>query len=717
MTESDMLSGGSLELRGCEPLPPEGGTLRETPAVAARALALLRTMTGDAGAQFRPGQLEAIQAIVEQRGRALVVQRTGWGKSAVYFIATKLLRDRGSGPTLLVSPLLALMRNQLEMAHRVGLHAGSINSQNTEEWPEVEEQVRQGSIDLLLVSPERLNHLDFRENLLPIVVRTTGLVVVDEAHCISDWGHDFRPDYRRIARVLDLLPSTVPVLCTTATANQRVIDDVLQQLGGDLLVFRGPLDRESLRLSVVALPDPAKRLAWLANAIPGMPGSGIVYCLTVRDTEMVAGWLRRCGIEARAYSGETESSQRVGVEEALAANRLKVVVATSALGMGYDKPDLGFVIHYQSPGSPIAYYQQVGRAGRNLAEAEGVLLVGSEDADIQDYFIRTAFPPQAQAESVVALLERTEGPMTLRGILAHVNVRQTRLEAMLKVLEVEGAVERPSPGRWQRTPRVWSYDVDRVERVTAARRQEQMAMRRYVETSSCLMAFLRRELDDPESAPCGRCGSCTGREPDTSLAVEEIALAREWLRSSPLVIEPRKQWVADVAGQSTIPQELRLQEGRSLSNYDDGGWGHIVRDAKYAGGTFSEELVAAAAGLIRQWSPQPAPAWVTSVPSVRQTRLVLDFAERLAGALGLPFHDVVMKVQGNAPQKQMENSPQQLRNVYGAFSVSSELPAGPVLLVDDIHDSRWTLTVVGVALRTSGSGPVYPFTLAQAVSS
>ena len=406
MTESDMLPGGSLELRGCEPLSPEGATLRETPAVAAGALALLRTMTGDVGAQFRPGQLEAIQAIVEQRGRALVVQRTGWGKSAVYFIATKLLRDRGSGPTLLVSPLLALMRNQLEMAHRAGVHARTINSQNTDEWPQVEEQVRQGSIDLLLVSPERLNHLDFRETLLPILVRTTGLVVVDEAHCISDWGHDFRPDYRRIARVLDLLPSTVPVLCTTATANQRVIDDVLQQLGGDLLVFRGSLDRDSLRLSVVTLPDPAKRLAWLAREIPGMPGSGIVYCLTVRDTEMVAGWLRRCGIEARAYSGETEASQRVDIEEALAANRLKVVVATSALGMGYDKPDLGFVIHYQSPGSPIAYYQQVGRAGRNLAEAEGVLLVGSEDTDIQDYFIRTAFPPQAQAESVVALLER-----------------------------------------------------------------------------------------------------------------------------------------------------------------------------------------------------------------------------------------------------------------------------------------------------------------------
>jgi ATP-dependent DNA helicase RecQ len=609
------------------------------------------------------------------------------------------------------------MRNQLEMAQRVGVNARTLNSENPQEWPEVEEQVRQGSIDLLLVSPERLNNPDFRENLLPILVRTTGLVVVDEAHCISDWGHDFRPDYRRIARVLDRLPSTVPVLCTTATANQRVIDDILLQLGEDLVVFRGTLERDSLRLSVVALPDPAKRLAWLANAIPGMPGSGIVYCLTVRDTKMVAGWLRQCGIEARAYSGETEPSHRVEVEEALASNRLKAVVATSALGMGYDKPDLGFVIHYQSPGSPIAYYQQVGRAGRNLAEAEGVLLVGSEDRDIQDYFIRTAFPPQAQAESVVALLERTAAPMTLREVLAHVNIRQTRLEAMLKVLEVEGAVERPSPGRWRRTFGVWSYDVDRVERVTAARRQEQTAMRRYAETSSCLMAFLRRELDDPHANPCGRCGPCTGRHANVSLADEEIAQAREWLRSSPLVIEPRKQWMADVVGQSTIPREVRLQEGRSLSSYDDGGWGHLVRDAKYAGGTFSEELVAAAGRLIRQWSPQPSPEWVTSVPSVRHPRLVLDFAERLAGGLGLPFHNVVTRVRGNAPQKEMENSPQQLRNVYGAFSVPSELPAGPVLLVDDIHDSRWTLTVVGVALRTSGSGPVYPFTLAQAVSS
>ncbi|HEY8202716.1 MAG TPA: RecQ family ATP-dependent DNA helicase, partial [Actinomycetota bacterium] len=358
-------------------------------------------MTCDPRAGFRPGQLEAVRAVVQERRRALVVQRTGWGKSAVYLIATRLLRDAGAGPTLLVSPLLALMRNQLEMAERVGVRAATINSGNRSEWEAIEEQVHGALVDILLVSPERLNNPRFRADVLPEVLPRTGLLVVDEAHCISDWGHDFRPDYRRVARVLDLLPSTVPILCTTATANQRVVADIVDQLGHDLLVLRGPLGRDSLRLSVLRMPDPAQRLAWLARAIPQMPGSGIVYCLTVRDTELVAGWLRRCGIAASAYSGETEAEERLLVEEALRTNAVKVVVATSALGMGYDKPDLGFVVHYQSPGSPVAYYQQVGRAGRNLPDAEGVLLMGHEDVEIQDYFIRTAFPPRAQAEAVV----------------------------------------------------------------------------------------------------------------------------------------------------------------------------------------------------------------------------------------------------------------------------------------------------------------------------
>ncbi len=320
------------------------------------AQALLRQLTGDPAAAFRPGQLEAIERLVQQRGRVLVVQRTGWGKSAVYFIATRLLRDGGAGPTVLVSPLLALMRNQIQMAERAGVRAATINSANREEWDEIERRVRTGDVDILLISPERLNNARFRQDVLPDLVKTVGLLVVDEAHCISDWGHDFRPDYRRIAQILRTLGERVPVLGTTATANARVIADVAEQLGHDTLTLRGPLDRASLVLSVVALPSAAERLAWLATQLPQLRGSGIVYCLTVPETRRVAAWLRSCGIDAHAYSGRDDPADRLIVEEVLAANACKAVVATSALGMGYDKPDLAFVVHYQAPDSPVAYY-------------------------------------------------------------------------------------------------------------------------------------------------------------------------------------------------------------------------------------------------------------------------------------------------------------------------------------------------------------------------
>ncbi len=460
-------------------------------------------------ATFRPGQLEAIEAVADQRGRVLLVQRTGWGKSAVYFIATKLLREQGAGPTLLVSPLLALMRNQIDMATRLGVRAETINSTNPDEFGPIVQRLVDDEIDLLLVSPERFANERFRDEMLSVIARKVGLLVVDEAHCISDWGHDFRPDYRRIVRVLEALPKGVPVLCTTATANDRVIADITDQLGHGLQTFRGSLDRESLVLAVAQVPSQADRLAWLATTIPTLEGSGIVYVLTIADSTRVAAFLRHQGIDAEAYSGQTEHEERIRLEEALLANEIKVLVATSALGMGFDKPDLSFVIHYQSPGSPIAYYQQVGRAGRALDHAPAILLRGTEDKDIQDYFIEVAFPPQRQAEQVVALLETRGEPVSIAAIETEVNVRRGRLSAMLKILEVDGAVQRDG-GKYLRTLAPWQYPAERVEHITRLRRDEQRAMREFAETDGCLMEFLRRELDDPGAAPCGRCMNCTG---------------------------------------------------------------------------------------------------------------------------------------------------------------------------------------------------------------
>ena len=674
---------------------------------------LLHRLTGDPSATFREGQWAAIEGLVERRGRALVVQRTGWGKSAVYFVATRLLRDRGAGPTILVSPLLALMRNQIQAAERAAVRAVTINSENRDDWSAIEARVRAGEVDLLLISPERLNNPRFRRDVLPDLLATVGLVVVDEAHCISDWGHDFRPDYRRIGRILDQLPEGVPVLCTTATANDRVVEDVVEQLGEGIEVVRGPLGRESLSLAVLDLADPARRLAWLAEAIPRLPGSGIVYCLTVADSERVATWLRRRGVDARAYSGQSDEGQRLDIEDALLANDVKVVVATSALGMGFDKPDLTFVIHYQSPSSPVAYYQQVGRAGRGVGESFGWLLRGGEDTDIQDWFIKTAFPSREQAEGVIGLLEERGVPVKLGEIEVAVNIRHARLEGMLKVLDVEAAVERVDQG-WRRTEAPWTYPAERVERVTALRRSEQETMRDYAATDGCRMAFLQRELDDPLAAPCGRCDNCTGTRLDPSVPDELVAEAAAFLRSARLELEPRKRWpngLGDPKGK--IDEDVRVEVGRALAVLGDGGWGATVRESRRLGRPVPDELLDAAVRLVEAWEPEPAPTWVTCVPSTLP--VAADAAARLADRLGLPYHDVLARRGEPRPQGEMENSAQQVANVYRAFKVKAYVPEGePVLLVDDLADTRWTLTVVGLVLRIAGGGPVHPLVLAKA---
>ncbi|MBW3605029.1 MAG: RecQ family ATP-dependent DNA helicase [Actinobacteria bacterium] len=691
-----------------------------TPSASHRPEALLTGIAGP-GAGFRPGQRDAIDALVDERRRVLLVQRTGWGKSAVYFIATRLLRDRGAGPTLLISPLLALMRNQIDMALRAQVRAATINSANTDQWNAIDRQLRDDEIDLLLVSPERLNNPRFRDQLEQVVAPCTGLLVIDEAHCISDWGHDFRPDYRRVRTLIDRLPADLPVLGSTATANDRVIADVTEQLGNDLLVLRGRLDRDSLVLQAIVLPDPAARLAWLAEQVPGLPGSGIVYCLTISDVERVTSWLRDHGVDAQGYSGSTDPAEREAVEQRLSDNDLKVVVATSALGMGYDKPDLQFVIHYQSPGSPIAYYQQVGRAGRGVDRAYGVLLCGHEDVDIQDYFISTAFPPREQAERVVDHLTATAGPVTLDELQAEVNIGYGRLTAMLKVLAVEGAVvQAGSTTKWERTDQVWVYDEDRVAHVTAMRRREQQAMRDYATTDRCLMAFLRTQLDDPDVTTCGRCANCAG--PALAVTVDP-ALANQasrHLRREVLELSPRKQWPRGLdSHRGRIGDDRRVEPGRVLCRWGRAGWGPLVEQAWLRDGRFDDRLVAAAVDLIReQWAPQPAPTWVTWVPSRRRPALVADLAERLAASLGLPAYDVVTIGAETLSQRSQHNSVQQAANALDTYEVvTGDVPSGPALLVDGLVHSQWTLTVVGMLLRDAGVAAVHPFALATSAAS
>ncbi len=672
-----------------------------------RALDLLRRLTNRAAPEWHPGQLEAIRALALHRRRVLVVQRTGWGKSAVYFIATRMLRDAGSGPTLLVSPLLALMRNQIDAAERMGVQARTINSSNTSEWDEIIDEVGKGQVDVLLISPERLANRDFQDKVLSRIGTSTGLLVVDEAHCISDWGHDFRPDYRRVKRILDLLPDTVPVLGCTATANRRVTEDVATQLGAGLEVFRGELGREGLALQVATMPSQAARLAWLAMTVPHLPGTGIVYCLTKGDVDLVTGWLQQKGTSARRYTGD--SGDREDIEQDLLGNRLKVVVATSALGMGFDKPDLAFVIHFQAPGSVITYYQQVGRAGRQLDTSLGILLRGEEDRSIQDWFINSAFPTADECRQVLSFLEGQEGWVKLSEIERAVNVRPSRLTNLLKNLEVDGIVMADGL-KYQRTVRSFTFDAERVDAITALRRLEQEEMLEYgLIDSGCRMAFLRRALDDPDPSPCGICDLCRG--PALGLEVDEMMAidASSFVRQRPIAIYPRKQW----PDRRRIPETSRVDEGRALCRWGDGGWGDLVRRGKQVDGWFDGQLVEALADLIDDWQPTPRREWwVTWVPSLNQPELVAGLGRRLAARLDLPAVEALRKVRPTEPQKTMQNSAQQYANVNGAFTVVTPTPKGTVLLVDDVVDSGWTLTHVGSLLRDAGCTSVIPIALA-----
>ena len=684
-------------------------------ALADAAAVVLGELAGPS-ATLRPDQLAAVEALVSRRERVLLVQATGWGKSAVYWIATRLLRRAGAGPTLVVSPLLALMRNQVAAAQRAGIRAATINSANVDDWREIEARIAADEIDVLLVSPERLNNPRFRTDVLPSLAATVGLLVVDEAHCISDWGHDFRPDYRRIADVLARLGVDVPVLAATATANQRVESDVAGQIGTATRTFRGSLDRASLHLSVIHLSTSAEQLAWIEAWTAERPGPGLVYCLTVSEAERVAAYLAGRGIGAAAYTGSTSAPERERIESALDDGSLACVVATSALGMGYDNPHLGYVVHLGSPSSPIAYYQQVGRAGRGAVAAEVVLLPTAAEGDIWAYFDATAMPPREVVQDVLGALSRS-GPCTLPVLESLVNLRRGRLEALLKVLDVDGAVDRDGSS-WFRTDEPWDYDDVRYGRLAAARRGEQDAMRAYQATSGCRLRFLREQLDDTGAVDCGRCDRCRGAAPEVAVDPEVVASVTRFLRRAEVVVEPRKQWPRGSEGRrGNIDPELRAEQGRALAFGTDPGWSEVLGPL-FAGPDAppDDELLRGVAAALKAWPWGRRPTWVTWVPSRTRPLLLGGLAARLAEVGRMEPVDAVRRVRPDAPpQARMENSTTQAANVLDAFAFGrtdgADLPLGPGLVLDDSLRSGWTMTVVAEGLRAAGSGLVLPFVL------
>lgn len=708
---------------------PETATLATT--LATDATTALRRLVGRDDVDFREGQLEAITALVADRSRVLVVQRTGWGKSAVYFVATALRRAQGAGPTVIISPLLALMRDQIAAAGRAGIRAVTMNSANAQDWDEVRQALASDSVDVLLVSPERLNNPRFRDEQLPDLARRCGLLVVDEAHCVSDWGHDFRPDYRRIRDLLTELPQDVPVLATTATANARVVTDVVEQLsatgqpgagGRDVLTVRGGLARDSLRLGVLSSMSPEQRLGWLLAHLDELPGSGIVYALTVSAAEEVAAALSEAGHRVASYTGRTDPADRERLEAQLRDNQVKALVATSALGMGFDKPDLGFVVHLGAPASPVAYYQQVGRAGRATDRADVLLLPGPEDKDIWLYFASVSMPRQEQADAVLTALAEAGRPLSTAAIETIVDVRRTRLELLLKVLDVDGAVTRVQGG-WTGTGQPWTYDAERYERVAQSRKDEQQLMLDYEQTTECRMAFLQRTLDDETAVPCGKCDRCASPWYATDVPDNVVGAARTRLARVGVDLDPRAQWPTGmehlgVPVKGKIPTDESLTRGRVLARLSDLGWGQRLRQVLREDAPATPELLRACVGVLAEWDWSQRPAGIVAMPSRSHPQLVQSLAAGLAEIGRLPLLGTLDLEHGGPTGEPGGNSAFRLAGVWERIVVGRDLGQtlaevrGPVLLVDDLVSSRWTLTVAGRELRRAGAEGVLPFALA-----
>lgn len=668
-------------------------------------------------AKFREGQLEAILSVLQGK-RTLVVQKTGWGKSLIYFLATKVLRSQGKGVTVVISPLLALMNNQIESAESFGLTAVTINSSNADDWDGIVGLVLNNKVDVLIISPERLSNEDFMNKVMNVISSSLGMFVVDEAHCISDWGHDFRPDYRRIINIIKYLPTNVPLLATTATANDRVVNDIKKQIGNNLVISRGSLMRDSLVIQVIHKSTKEERLAWLSDHINELPGIGIIYCLTISDSELVSGWLNSRDIVAKMYTGKMDPVKKNEIQQLFMNNAIKVLVATVAFGMGIDKSDIEFVIHFQKPGNVVTYYQQIGRAGRGISKALAILFDGQEDDNIAEYFISSAFPTESEMEGIITVIAGYYGS-SIYDVERKVNMKHKRIEGCLKYLSVNGDIYKEG-SKYYKSPKPWIADNEHSKHITEIRHNELQRMNDFIHTQDCYMKFLADELNDTTARDCGKCSNCLGRDIiSKDMRIVTLYAAQQYVKSEFYIIEPRKKWPNGykVDGNNNIVELYRCQEGIVLSNYGDAGWGRIVADCKYKYNKFSQDLIDASYDLLKEYVSINNITWLTNIPSLRRPNLVKEFTIPLAAKLGLAYSECIRKAVNTVEQKKLNNSSKQFENVDTSFEINDNVLSGNVLLVDDMVDSRWTLTVCSYKMISKGSGKVFPFALANTAGS
>jgi ATP-dependent DNA helicase RecQ len=647
--------------------------------------------------RFYDTQWDAIEKILQGK-RILLIEKTGFGKSLCYqFPATQL-----EGTTVIFSPLIALMRDQVKKLNALGLSAKCINSNQTdEENNQIIKETKENRIKILYIAPERMENYEWLETSRQLKL---AMVVIDEAHCISVWGHDFRPSFRRIVSLVQLLPFNFPVLATTATATKRVEKDILGQMGGNTISIRGNLLRNNFHLRVIRVESEDEKMAWLGANIHKIPGNGIIYTGTRINTKIYSNWFEYLGISSIHYNAGLDGELRRDIEEGLLNNRWKCVVSTNALGMGIDKPDIRFIIHTQIPASPIHYYQEIGRAGRDGKPTYAILFYNAKDVDLPKAFIEGARPSVEEYKKVMDALKQE--PLGERHLIRKTNLKQTQVRVIKSDLMDQKIIREVKYGRDKKYEYQFDapeLDTKSFEALRNAKMQDLGKMIEYAETDKCRMKFLCDYLGDSLNSNCGKC--------DNDLNKQIIVnFTRDWRTR----IESFRGDDFPVLEVETT--RTNLVNGVAASYYGFSNVGATIHRCKYEnGGDFPDFLLKLTLKVFRKkWGNEKFDL-IVYVPPTESGNLVKNFAEKISTILNFPISHNLKKQRATEPQKVFQNSLLKKENISEAFEYTrpDEVDGKSILLIDDIYDSGATIKELGKVFTNLGAVKIAPLVIAK----
>ena len=660
--------------------------------------------------QFFDEQWETVESLLNGQ-RILLIHRTGFGKSLCYQFPAILF----DGITVVFSPLIALMRDQIQQLNSLGILAECVNSEQTEEEnSEILRRAVQNEVKILYIAPERQENLQWLEAVKEM---NLSMVVIDEAHCISVWGHDFRPAFGRIINLVKSLPHDSPVLATTATATEKVAQDIIQQMEGNVMYIRGNLMRENLILNVVRVFSEDDKLAFLARYVPKFQGTGIIYTGTRVNTEVYSNFLNRRGIDAVNYNAGFDPETRRYIEEGLLNNRWKCVVATNALGMGIDKPDLRFIIHTQIPASPIHYYQEIGRAGRDGKKALIILLYNPEDRELPEHFIENSRPPIDNYQRVIdRLKERTMG---IRDLMRKTNLNRTKIEVIVGDLVNQSIVNEVVSDRSKKYEYLGvapQLDTTAFDEFREFKSRELDKIIEYAETDKCRMFYLCDYLEDRDVKVCHKCDNCRGKKWIYEINAEWQEKVDDFKNN----YFPEIDLVPKSQQDKPLPErKSKLVNGVAFSYYGFSNVGSTIHHCKYEnGGDFPDFLLDGVLKVYHSYFKDEKFDLIIYAPPTQSGDLVKNFAEKVSTALEIPLSHGLIKRRDTEPQKVFQNTLLKKDNVKDAFEYKNhaEVKGKNVLLIDDICDSRATIKEIGKLMSKRGVNKIAPLVIAKTIA-